>query len=270
MTLWYTPFDSDTGVNALELNERLTEISEKGNDLISGSDALTTPQISSFVNAVHDHEDAAGGGQLGAGALNSGAATDGQVLMADGAGVVAWETPVETFLDLSDTLNDYTGLGGLYLRVNPGETAVEAGSSNLPNIEEVTQDEVGNHTTSSTSMVDINSIRLSLDVTVQTGSRGIEVYFEATIRNSGSGNVTYFDAAVDGNRDAGDSGICFQTTVTGGSTNNVVTFQRYIPLAPGTYTIRPQWRVNGGTTTMWAGSTSGADVHPQFSVKEVI
>lgn len=51
---------------------------------------LASPTISSFANAAHNHEDAAGGGQLTADAIDSETATNGYVLTADGTGGASW------------------------------------------------------------------------------------------------------------------------------------------------------------------------------------
>jgi hypothetical protein len=45
------------------------------NNLTLGNPTLTTPTIASFINATHDHTNAAGGGQLGTNALQDGAVT---------------------------------------------------------------------------------------------------------------------------------------------------------------------------------------------------
>ncbi len=265
----YTPFVSETDVNPLELNERFTEISDKIDDVLGGAEALTTPTINSFVNAAHDHEDAAGGGQLTVAAISSGAATDGQVATADGAGNVAWESPVvtEEFLDLTDTPNSYSGLGGALLRVNNGETAVEAVT---PNIYHYELDEGADYTTTSTTLVDVDATNLSFNVTVQPGSRGIEVSFICAVSNTGVANASFLEVTVDGTPIGGDHGL---SVINANVANYRTTmgFVRYHPLAAGTYTVRLQWRVSAGTSTLYAGAgTVNGDIHPQFLVKEVL
>lgn len=66
-----------------------------------------------------------------AGTLGSGAAADGQVLTADGAGGAAWETPTgggggaSAFTDLTDAPASYSGAGGKLVAVNSGATGLE-------------------------------------------------------------------------------------------------------------------------------------------------
>jgi hypothetical protein len=51
---------------------------------------LTTPTIASLTNAQHNHTNAAGGGQITVAAINSGAATSGYVMTANGSGGASW------------------------------------------------------------------------------------------------------------------------------------------------------------------------------------
>jgi len=51
---------------------------------------LTAPTVGDFTNATHDHEDAAGGGQLTVAAIDSETATSGHVLTANGSGGVSF------------------------------------------------------------------------------------------------------------------------------------------------------------------------------------
>lgn len=60
--------------------------------------------------------------------LASGAAGDGQVLTADGAGGAAWEDPAGgagAFTDLTDVPSSYSGQANKLVRVNAGATALE-------------------------------------------------------------------------------------------------------------------------------------------------
>lgn len=88
----YTPLVDGADALAATFNAPLTELDDTIEDVVDGSKTLSTPTITSFTNATHDHEDAAGGGQITAAAIDSGASTDGQVLTSDGAGNAAWET----------------------------------------------------------------------------------------------------------------------------------------------------------------------------------
>lgn len=88
----YTPLTNGQDAIAATFNGPLEELDAALENVVDGDKTLTTPTITSFVNAAHDHEDAAGGGQLTASAIDSGAATSGQVLTADGAGNAAWSS----------------------------------------------------------------------------------------------------------------------------------------------------------------------------------
>lgn len=88
----YTPLTNGQDAIAATFNAPLTELDDAIENLVDGGKALTSPTISSFTNATHNHQNAAGGGTLTASAINSGAATNGQVLTANGSGAAAWQT----------------------------------------------------------------------------------------------------------------------------------------------------------------------------------
>lgn len=67
-----------------------TVVATTSNSITLASKTLTTPTIADFTNATHDHQDAAGGGQLLADAIDSDVATSGYVLTADGTGGASW------------------------------------------------------------------------------------------------------------------------------------------------------------------------------------
>jgi len=67
-----------------------TVVATTTNSITMSGKTLTTPTIADFTNATHDHEDAAGGGQLTADAIDSETATNGYVLTADGTGGASW------------------------------------------------------------------------------------------------------------------------------------------------------------------------------------
>lgn len=87
----YTPLVNGSDANAATFNAPLTELDNAIENLVDGDKTLTQPTIANFTDSQHDHENAAGGGQLTADAIDSGAATDGQVLTADGLGGAAWQ-----------------------------------------------------------------------------------------------------------------------------------------------------------------------------------
>lgn len=124
MPISLTTWNSSDTLSYITLNAKLQEIEDGLNDILDGTEILSAPTISSFANATHDHEDAAGGGLLTIDAINSGAATNGQVIKADGAGGVSWEDVVSSLLNLTDTPSSYSGNGGRPLIVNIAESAV--------------------------------------------------------------------------------------------------------------------------------------------------
>lgn len=67
-----------------------TVVATTSNSITLASKTLTTPTIADFTNATHDHQDASGGGQLLADAIDSETATNGYVLTADGTGGASW------------------------------------------------------------------------------------------------------------------------------------------------------------------------------------
>ena len=67
-----------------------TVVATTSNSITLASKTLTTPTIADFTNATHDHQDASGGGQLLADAIDSQTATNGYVLTADGTGGASW------------------------------------------------------------------------------------------------------------------------------------------------------------------------------------
>jgi len=86
----YTPLVNDIPPTADNLNVPPQGLDEAIEDIVAGDKALTAPTITSFANATHTHENAAGGGQLTADAIDSTGAADGDVLTSDGAGGAAW------------------------------------------------------------------------------------------------------------------------------------------------------------------------------------
>lgn len=81
----HTPLQNATDADSAALNGPLGELDDAITGLQDGSLAMSAPLISAFTNAAHDHEDAAGGGQIKAGAIDSDGASAGTVLTADGA-----------------------------------------------------------------------------------------------------------------------------------------------------------------------------------------
>lgn len=86
----YVPVLADEEVDPAALNSRFGSLDTAIENIKDGTATQTLPTISSFTNAQHNHENAAGGGQITLDALDSTGAANGEVPVADGAGAVAW------------------------------------------------------------------------------------------------------------------------------------------------------------------------------------
>lgn len=119
-------------------------------------------------------------------------------------------------------------------------------------------------TTASTSFTDVAE---SLELTITTTGGDVWVWFFGMVENSVSQEV-FFDIDVDGSRIAGDDGL-WRTRATD-SLQSVVIGRLISGLAAGEHTFKLQWKVDGGTVTLYAGAgTTNYDLHPQFGVREV-
>lgn len=87
----YTPLSNGQDAIAATFNAPLTQLDAALENLVAGSKALAAPTIISFANSQHTHQNAAGGGQLSAAAIDSTGAANGQVLTANGVGGAAWQ-----------------------------------------------------------------------------------------------------------------------------------------------------------------------------------
>lgn len=102
--------------------------------------------------------------------------------------------------------------------------------------------------TSSTTFVDATG----LTVTLTTAAVRCLVLLNATIKNS-STQQTCVDIAIDGTRVGGDFGMVF----SGGTNNSPATISFLTDvLTAGSHTIKAQWRVDGGTGTLYAATTT--------------
>jgi microcystin-dependent protein len=90
-TVHHTPLSNGEDANASTFNGPLSALDYAIETLRSGSLSLTAPQISSFINAIHDHESNAEGGKLSAAAITSTPSDAGDVLTSDGAGGADWQ-----------------------------------------------------------------------------------------------------------------------------------------------------------------------------------
>jgi len=129
-----------------------------------------------------------------------------------------------------------------------------------------TLNESSDYTTTSTSFVNIDGTKLSLTITTAGGD--VLVGFCGCILES-AGSV-FFDVEVDTVRTAGDDGLCVVSPSSSTQRLNASFFKLIQGLSAGVHTFKLQWRVNGGTGTLFAGAgTSNGDIHPQFFVREV-
>jgi hypothetical protein len=118
------------------------------------------------------------------------------------------------------------------------------------------------YTTTSTSFVDLDATNLALTITT-TGGDVLIGFYGYVYNATGS---TFFDVLLDGVRVAGDDGLLRTSTAAFPFSCAYLK----VSLAAGSHTFKLQWKVNTGTTTLYAGAgTASNDVHPQFWVREV-
>jgi hypothetical protein len=126
--------------------------------------------------------------------------------------------------------------------------------------------EIADLTTSSASFVDVIA---AFAFTLFTQGEDVNCSFAGSGSHGTTGKAIWFDIEVDGTRKGGDDGINFISQHTNGYALNFSFPYPIIGLLPGTHKFALQWKTNLATATMWAGAgTSGADMHPQFSVRE--
>lgn len=129
--------------------------------------------------------------------------------------------------------------------------------------------EASDYTTTSTTFVDVDGTNLSLTITPTSDT--VMIGFNGAIANNTATGVVYLDVDINGSRFAGDDGILAITSTGAGQVLNGSFVVIATGLTPDTaYTFKLQWKQSGGTGKMWAGAGSaGADLHPQFWVREV-
>jgi hypothetical protein len=125
-----------------------------------------------------------------------------------------------------------------------------------------TLNQATDYTTTSTTFTNVDATNLSL--TIVTSGGDVMVHFDCFCANA-TGAV-YLDFTVDGARHAGDEGVARTLSNSGQS----LAFTRLVRgLTAGSHTFNLQWRVSGGTGTLYAGAgTVNFDIHPQFWVRE--
>jgi len=160
--------------------------------------------------------------------------------------------------------------------VSPGDTIASATWGNIvkANIEAIKApptdhyeaNEASNYTTTSASLVDIDT---DFELTITTTGGDIMVGFLGGFKCS-AGAVMHLELDLDGSPVGGDDGII---GVDVGNTilPAALSFAYLITgVSAGSHTITLQWKTSGGTLTMYAGAgTSTADIHPQLWIREV-
>lgn len=126
--------------------------------------------------------------------------------------------------------------------------------------------EAADYQTTSTSFVYVDGTNLALTITTTGGL--VMVGFVGSLAVSASVNVN-MDIEVDGVRQGGDDGyFAYNTNTLEGQVGFVIPISG---LSAGSHTFKLMWKTASGTATMraGAGTSTGRDVHPVFSVREV-
>lgn len=128
----------------------------------------------------------------------------------------------------------------------------------------------GDWVSSSTNWVDVDSTYLAFYMSSTGGD--LLVHFHGTLALSATDNIVYFDLLMDGEMVAGDQGIIAIQNPDSAMAQRIVTvsFTRRIRnVSPMAHLVRLQWRVNTGSVRMYAGTTSGRQLRPQFWMMEI-
>jgi len=86
----FTPLADGQSRHAATFNGPLQQLDDAIEGIKAGGKEMAAPDITSYANAGHDHEDAAGGGKLPVSAFDTDGVEDGAVQVADGAGDADW------------------------------------------------------------------------------------------------------------------------------------------------------------------------------------
>lgn len=110
----------------------------------------------------------------------------------------------------------------------------------------------GNVTTASTSFTDLTGAT----VTLTTGARPCVVEFMLAGFSNTTGATTYFDIAVDGTLQGGSQGLAqFTQTTANVDEHTIPLVYLTAALSAASHTIKVQWKVTAGTTTIRGSST---------------
>lgn len=120
----------------------------------------------------------------------------------------------------------------------------------------------GNYTTTSTTFVDVDNTNMS--ITLTTGARRCMIVVSGSGYHSDT-NHWAFDIDIDGSRQGQAFGLVFGGDVTTQNQSRSFTYITDV-LSAASHTFKLQWRVDGGTATLYANTTNTPLI---FSVVEL-
>lgn len=97
----YTSLTDGQYATAAVFNAPLTELDDAIENIVDGSKALSAPDITSFANSTHTHQDAANGGSLDAAAIGSGTLSNSRVNWASPSAIGSTTPAAGTFSALT-------------------------------------------------------------------------------------------------------------------------------------------------------------------------
>ena len=173
------------------------------------------------------------------------------------------------------TLLNYDGFSTdefYYFALPPGKTWNLSGAGALipqRQSDAYILDEVVDYTTTVQNWQDVDGTNLNL--TIATSGGDVLIGFDCLIKNNTANTYTGVDVLVSSvGLLGGDDGIqVIKTEVS--QDQGPLSFTRLVQgLQAGVFSFKLQWKVSGGTSTMYAGSgITDRDVHPQFWVKDI-
>jgi hypothetical protein len=172
---------------------------------------------------------------------------------------MAWTTPKTFSVGAGLTASE------LNTHVRDNLNALKAPPTALINV-----NEAADYTTTSASFVDVDAVDLALSITTTGGD--VLIGFTGVITHSAAAKLVYLDVheSVGNARLGGDDGIVFVRSTAINDAFNASFLFLARNLAAGAHVFKLQWKTTSATALMYAGAaTSGADIHPQFFVREV-
>lgn len=169
---------------------------------------------------------------------------------------MAWSAPADWAADENVTatkMNTEVRDNMIALKTPPGDNYTMNEGSDLTGL-------------NSTSFADVDATNWSF--TIITGGGDVFVWVNLTAIAAAGTIAVYWNVDVDGSPDAADDGYSKHsiTTVPLG----ISWFRVITGLAAGSHTFKLQYKVNGGSISIYRGAgTAGSDVHPQFGVREI-